>query len=151
MTDTPTGHKPLTLAAIAHHQFAKGKRKYGTTLAEAALPVSALALHALEELVDLAAYLDAMPGGAVGFLPTYDALALPLLAIADHPKPLPPDVPTAAAIAEHGAYWQLNGRVVEVVTRGGSLYYREVGMGGALPIGVGGDWLGPVPMRAVRS
>ncbi len=147
MTDTPTG--PLTLQHIRDRQAAKGLRKYGVSLKGAGLPVSALALHALEELIDLLAYLH-----TAGLLDLDDSVCLlsiadRLLLLADHPKPLPPDVPTVEAVREHGHYWQFGEDVVFVYHNAGA-FFR---LNGADYFVDPADtrWLGPVPMRAVRS
>ena len=149
MTDTPTG--PLTLQHIRDRQAAKGLRKYGVALKDANLPKSALALHALEEAVDLLAYLH-----TAGLLDLDNSVCLlsiaeRLLPLADHPKPLPPDVPTVPACHAHGWWWQLGSSAVILSEhRGGLIYYRP-GIRGFKPVDPAHNWLGPVTLRAVRS
>ena len=94
MTDTPTSHKPLTIADIKRHQDLKGARKYPAPLAYAGLSRGRLALHALEERVDLENYLRTAGLWTEADEDYLDDLSDRLLPIANHPKPLPPDVPT---------------------------------------------------------
>ena len=117
MTDTPTG--PLTLAHIEAHQDAKGARKYPTPLADAGLSVGALLLHGLEEAVDLRRYLMLAGVWTLGDEDWHADLVDRLLPIADHPAPLPPDVPTVEAVREYGEWWQYAHRVVEKGRRRG--------------------------------
>lgn len=149
MTDRP----PLTLQTIRDRQAAKGLRKYGVSLKDAGLPVGALALHALEECVDLLAYLHTAKLLDLDDSVCLLSIAERLLPLADHPAPLPPlppDVPTAVAVSEHDPLWQLGRSVVEVVTRCGALCYREIGVGGSRPVEGAGPWLGPVVLRGGR-
>ena len=150
MTDQP----PLTLAHIEAHQDLKGARKYPQPLADAGLSVGALALHGLEELVDLRRYLMLAGVWTFGDEDWHADLVDRLLPIADHPKPLPPDVPTLHTVyGPHGHHWQLGDRVVWVFHDFGRLLYRYVGDGDRVLAVDPTDprWLGPVPMRAVRS
>ena len=148
MTDTPTARPPLTTADIEAHQDAKGSRKYPTRLEDAGLSVGALALHALEESVDRRRYLR-----AAGLWTAVDVVQFAfdearLLPIADHPKPLPPDVPTAEAVAAYGPWWQLGEDVVQVeFGENGIGRFWQVGDAFHDSIDPAGPWLGPVQLR----
>ena len=147
MTDRP----PLTIAHIEAHQDLKGARKYPQPLADAGLSVGALALHGLEESVDQRRYLMLAGVWTLGDEDWHADLVDRLLPIADHPKPLPPDVPTVPACHAHGWWWQLGSSAVILSEhRGGLIYYRP-GIRGFKPVDPAHNWLGPVPMRAVRS
>ena len=135
---------------IEAHQDAKGFRKYPARLEDAGLSVGALALHALEESVDRRRYLR-----AAGLWTAVDVVQFAfdearLLPVADHPKPLPPDVPTVEAVREFGKYWQLGNRVVRVRVRvGGSGVCWQSGSA-LLPVDPADPrWLGPVQLRPV--
>ena len=148
MTDRP----PLTIDDIAAHQAAKGLRKYGVLLGNANLPMSALALHALEELIDLSAYLAAARMLSMQDANDFMAIADRLLPIADRPKPPPPDVPTVEAVGSGQEYWQFGADVVLVdVTPRGLRFWRPRCLGAEVVDPADPRWLGPVTLRAVRS
>lgn len=152
MTDTPTVRPPLTVQHIRDRQAAKGLRKCGVSLKDANLPPSALALHALEEFVDAMNYLTDKPdemGAAALVVPLLETCAESLAAFADHPKPLPPDVPTAEAVAAYGPWWQLGEDVVLVDPSPNGLWIWSAGRFGADRIDPAGPWLGPVQLRPV--
>ena len=144
MTDRPR----LTIDGIAAHQAAKGLRKYGISLEDAGLPVSALALHALEELIDLTCYL-----AYAGLLTRKDAaylegVAFRLLPLADHPKPLPPDVPTVEAVEEFGEWWQFGDVVVELDDTPVGLQFYHPGWRDSESINpTDPRWRGPITLR----
>ena len=147
-----TNRPPLTLAHIEAHQDAKGARKYPTPLADAGLSVGALLLHALEESVDLRRYLMLAGVWTLGDEDWHADLVDRLLPIADHPAPLPPDVPTVEAVREFGRHWQFGPDVVRVRdTFAGYPVWRAFGSDYEEPVDPADPrWLGPVPMRAVR-
>ena len=148
MTDRP----PLTLADIEAHQDLKGARKYPQPLADAGLSVGALALHALEEAVDLRRYLMLAGVWTLGDEDWHADLVDRLLPIADHPKPLPPDVPTVEAVASGFVWWQFGEDVVLVdVTTRGLRFWRPRCLGAEVVDPTDPRWLGPVTLRAVRS
>lgn len=84
---------------------------------------------------DVAAWLDAPPGE---------------LANVPAPNP-PPDVPTVEAVATYGNWWQLGTEVVHVGVEGDRLALKFADSSGFHRVDVDDGWLGPVPMRAVRS
>jgi len=147
-----TNRPPLTIAHIEAHQDLKGARKYPTTLAGAGLSVGELARHALEEAVDLRRYLMLAGVWTLGDEDWFEHLTFRLLPIADHPAPLPPDVPTVEAVAIYGNWWQFGDVVVEVDSGPTGLKFYHPGWRDPEPVDPADPrWLGPVPMRAVRS
>lgn len=83
---------------------------------------------------DVAAWLDAPPGELVNV-----------------PKS-PPDAPTVEAVAAGFVYWQFGADVVLVdVTPRGLRFWRPRCLGAEVVDPTDHRWLGPVPMRAVRS
>lgn len=118
MTDRP----PLTLQTIRDRQRAVGLREYGIALEDAGLSRGRLGLHALEECVDLLAYLHTAKLLDLDDSVCLLSIAERLLPIADHPKLLPPDVPTVEAVAEFGRYWQFGKDVVFVYYDAGAFF-----------------------------
>lgn len=147
MTDRPR----LTVQTIRDRQAAKGLRKCGVSLKDANLPVGALALHALEECVDLINYLTDKPeemGAPVLCVRVLEACAESLAAIADHPKPLPPDVPTVEAVREFGVWWQFGDVVVELDdTPVGLQFYHPGWRDSELVDPADPRWRGPITLR----
>jgi hypothetical protein len=147
-----TDRSALTVQHIRDRQAAKGLRKCGVSLKDANLPPSALALHALEEFVDAMNYLTDKPdemGAAALVVPLLETCAESLAAFADHPKPLPPDVPTAEAVAAYGPWWQLGDEVVRVRFDRGRCVLSRAGQIWAELVDPAGPWLGPVQLRPV--
>jgi len=142
MTDRP----PLTLQTIRDRQRAVGLREYGIALEDAGLSRGRLGLHALEECVDLLAYLHTAKLLDLDDSVCLLSIAERLLPIADHPKPLPPDVPTVEAVAEFGKYWQLGRGIVRVYADAAGLWFVAVAARFAVDP-TDPRWRGPITIR----
>lgn len=143
MTDRPQ----LTLQTIRDRQRAVGLRKYGIALEDAGLSRGRLALHALEERVDLESYLHTAGLWTEADKDYLDALSDRLLPLADHPKPLPPDVPTPEAVATYGNWWQLGTEVVHVGVEGDRLAVKFADSSGFHRVDPDDGWRGPITLR----
>ena len=146
MTDRP----PLTLQTIRDRQRAVGLREYGIALEDAGLSRGRLGLHALEECVDLLAYLHTAKLLDLDDSVCLLSIAERLLPIADHPKPLPPDVPTVEAVNAGHRWWQLGSIPVWVTCDpDGDLYWARTERGGwdAAVDATDPRWRGPITLR----
>ena len=144
MTDRPR----LTIAEIERHQDEKGARKYPTPLADAGLSVGALLLHGVEESVDRRRYFMLAGIWTSADEEQHADIIARALPFADHPKPLPPDVPTVEAVATYGEWWQFGDVVVELDDTPVGLQFYHPGWRDSESIDpTDPRWRGPITLR----